>query len=72
MQTAVWLMYAGAIISAISFILGLATIGGVKKAYEKNHPAYTSTQINNPVTLGSPSSSWSASSASACGYGWRG
>ena len=48
-QTAVWLMYAGAIISAISFILGLATIGSVRRTIEKNHPAYTSTQINNAV-----------------------
>ena len=29
-QTAVRLMYAGAVISAISFILGLATIGSLK------------------------------------------
>ncbi len=48
-QTAVRLMYAGAVISAISFILGLATIGSIKRTIEKAHPGYTSTQVNNAV-----------------------
>jgi hypothetical protein len=49
-QTAVRLMYAGAVISAISFILGLASLGGLKKAYEKKYPSYTASHINSLVT----------------------
>ena len=48
-QTAVRLMYAGAVISAISFILGLATIGSLKSSLRTRYPHYTSTQINNAV-----------------------
>ena len=50
-QTAVRLMYAGAIISAISFILGLATLGGIKNTIKKAHPAYTTHQINSAVAV---------------------
>lgn len=50
-QTAVRLMYAGAVISAISFILGLATIGSLKSSLRTRYPHYTSTQINNAVHL---------------------
>jgi hypothetical protein len=46
-QTAVRLMYSGAVISAISFILGLATIGSLKSSLRTRYPHYTSTQINN-------------------------
>jgi len=42
-------MYAGAVISAISFILGLATIDSIKRTIEKAHPAYTTAQVNNAV-----------------------
>ena len=38
-QTAVRLMYAGAVISAISFILGLATIGSLKSSLRTRYPA---------------------------------
>jgi hypothetical protein len=48
--TAVRLMYAGAIISAISFILGLATLGSLKHSIQKAHPAYTSAHVNSLVT----------------------
>ena len=48
-QTAVRLMYAGAVISAISFILGLATLGSLKRTLEKQHPDYTSAHINTLV-----------------------
>lgn len=48
-QTAVRLMYSGAVISAISFILGLATIGSLKSSLRTRYPHYTSTQINNAV-----------------------
>jgi hypothetical protein len=49
-QTAVRLMYAGAAISAISFILGLATLGSLKRTLEKKYPTYTSAHINALVT----------------------
>jgi hypothetical protein len=48
-QTAVRLMYAGAGISAISFILGLVTIGSVKKTLEKQHPDFSASKINSLV-----------------------
>ena len=48
-QTAVRLMYAGAGISAISFILGLATVGSLKATLHRQHPGYTSTQLNDAV-----------------------
>ncbi|HWG13254.1 MAG TPA: hypothetical protein VG268_08290 [Streptosporangiaceae bacterium] len=49
LRTAVRLMYAGAGISAISFILGLVTIGSVKRTLEKQHPGYSATKINSLV-----------------------
>jgi hypothetical protein len=48
-QTAVRLMYAGAAISAISFIIGLATIGSLKHTLQKKYPSYTSAHINSLV-----------------------
>lgn len=45
-QTAVRLMYSGAIVSAISFILGLATIGNLKHSIRTQHPHYTTSQVN--------------------------
>jgi hypothetical protein len=48
-QTAVRLMYAGAGISAISFILGLVTIGSVRKTLEKQHPDFSTSKINSLV-----------------------
>ncbi len=49
-QTAVRLMYSGAVISAISFILGLATLGNLKRTLQKDHPSYTTAHINSLVT----------------------
>ena len=49
-QTAVRLMYSGAVISAISFILGLATLGNLKHTLQKDHPSYTTAHINSLVT----------------------
>jgi hypothetical protein len=48
-QTAVRLMYAGAGISAISFILGLVTIGSVRRALEKQNPTYSASKISSLV-----------------------
>jgi hypothetical protein len=45
-QTAVKLMYAGAVLSLIELIVGLATIGAVKRAIIKAYPHYTSTQVH--------------------------
>ncbi|HEY0718213.1 MAG TPA: hypothetical protein VGD68_11405, partial [Streptosporangiaceae bacterium] len=49
LQTAVRLMYAGAAVSAIGFILGLVTISSVRKTLEKQHPGFSTTQINTLV-----------------------
>ncbi len=48
-QTAVRLMYAGAGISAISFILGLVTIGSVRRTLEKQNPTYSASKISSLV-----------------------
>jgi FtsH-binding integral membrane protein len=42
-------MYAGAGISAISFILGLVTIGSVRKTLEKQYPSYSASKISSLV-----------------------
>jgi len=49
LQTAVRLMYAGAGISAISFILGLVTIGSVRHTLEKQYPSYSASKISSLV-----------------------
>jgi hypothetical protein len=49
-QTAVRLMYAGAAISAISFVLGLVTIGSVRHALEKQNPTYSASKISSLVS----------------------
>lgn len=46
-QTAVRLMYVGAALSIIEFIVGLATIGSVKTAIKKAYPHYTATQVHS-------------------------
>ena len=48
-QTAARLMYAGAIISGISVILALTTIGSLKHNLEKRYPTYTAAHINTLV-----------------------
>lgn len=44
--TAVKLMYAGAIVSALSLIVGIVTVGSLKTALRKADPSYTSTQLH--------------------------
>jgi hypothetical protein len=44
--TAVKLMYAGAVVSALSLVVGLATIGSLRSALKKAYPHYTSTQLH--------------------------
>jgi hypothetical protein len=46
-QTAVKLMYAGAVLSAISLIIGLATIGSLKSDIRSADPSYTTSQVNS-------------------------
>jgi hypothetical protein len=49
-RMAVRLMYSGAIVQAISFILGLATIGNLKHTIRTQHPHYTTSQVNAAAT----------------------
>ncbi len=52
-QTAVKLMYAGAVLSALSFIIGLATIGSLKQAIIKaSTKPLTSTQLHTAEVVG--------------------
>jgi len=44
--TAVKLMYAGAVVSALSLIVGLATIGSLRSALQRANPNYTSSQLH--------------------------
>jgi hypothetical protein len=46
---AVKLMYAGAVISAVSLIVSLADIGGAKAALRREFPKYTTSQINHAL-----------------------
>ena len=49
--TAVKLMYAGAIVSAITFVIGLLTVGSTRTALKKAYPKYTTHQISTLVTF---------------------
>ena len=51
MLTAVKLMYAGAIVSAITFVIGLVTVGSTRTALKKAYPKYTAHQISTLVTF---------------------
>jgi hypothetical protein len=44
---AVKLMYAGAVVSAISLILSLTTTGSLKSAIRKHYPHYDTAQVNH-------------------------
>lgn len=46
-QTAVKCMYAGAALSLISLIVGLATIGSIKSAIEKKYPSWSSSKVHS-------------------------
>jgi len=48
-QIAVRLMYAGAAVSAISFILGLVTLGSLKHTIQTQHPSYSASKVNTLV-----------------------
>lgn len=44
--TAVKLMYAGAVVSALSLVVGLVTIGSLRSALQRADPSYTSSQLH--------------------------
>ncbi|HTZ93591.1 MAG TPA: hypothetical protein VMB74_14445 [Streptosporangiaceae bacterium] len=51
-QTAIKFMYAGAALSAVSLIVGLATIGSLKSAIKSADPSYTASQIHAAEVVG--------------------
>ena len=48
---AVRLMYAGAVVSALSLIVGLVTIGGLRDSLHKAQPSLTPTQLHSLQTV---------------------
>jgi len=48
---AVRLMYAGTVVSALSLIVGLVTIGGLRDSLHKSQPTLTPTQLHNLQTV---------------------
>jgi hypothetical protein len=47
---AVRMMYAGAVVSAVSLIVGLATIGSLRNSLHKANPTLTATQLHDLQT----------------------
>lgn len=45
--TAVKLMYAGAVVNAISLIVTLTTVGNIRSAVHRANPSWTPTQLHN-------------------------
>ena len=48
---AVRLMYAGAVVSAVSLVVGLATVGSLRSALHKAQPTLTPTQLHDLQTV---------------------
>jgi hypothetical protein len=48
---AVRLMYAGAVVSAVSLVVGLATVGSLRTALRKSEPTLTPAQLHNLETF---------------------
>jgi len=48
---AVRLMYAGAVVSGLSLIIGLATVGSLRSALHKSDPSLTPSQLHNLQTV---------------------
>jgi hypothetical protein len=48
---AVRLMYAGAVVSAVSLVVGLATVGSLRTALHKSQPSLTPTQLHDLQTV---------------------
>jgi len=51
-QNAVKLMYAGAALSAVGLIVGLATIGSLKNAIKSADPSFTASQVHSAEVVG--------------------
>jgi hypothetical protein len=51
MVMAVRLMYAGAVVSAVSLVVGLATVGSLRTALHKSQPTLTPTQLHDLQTV---------------------
>ena len=51
-QTAVKCMYGGAALSAISLIVGLATIGSLKSAIKSADPSFSASQVHSAEVIG--------------------
>jgi len=51
MVMAVRLMYAGAVVSALSLIVGLATVGSLRDSLHKAQPSLTPTQLHQLETV---------------------
>ena len=49
--TAVKLMYAGAVVSAIGFVVTLVTLSNIRSAVHRANPSWTPTQVHNFETL---------------------
>ncbi len=48
---AVRLMYAGAVVSGLSLIVGLATVGSLRSSLHKSDPSLTTSQLHNLQTV---------------------
>jgi hypothetical protein len=48
---AVRLMYAGAVVSALSLIVGLATVGSLRNSLHSSYPKLTATQLHSLQTV---------------------
>jgi hypothetical protein len=48
---AVRLMYAGAVVSALSLVVGLVTVGSLRDSLHKSDPSLTPTQLHNLQTV---------------------
>ena len=48
---AVRLMYAGAVVSALSLIVGLATVSSLRSSLHKSDPSLTTSQLHNLQTV---------------------
>ena len=48
---AVRLMYAGAVVSAVSLVVGLAPVGSLRTALHKSDPSLTPAQLHNLQTI---------------------
>ncbi len=48
---AVRLMYAGAVVSAVSLVVGLATVGSLRTALHKSRPSLTPSQLHDLQTV---------------------